>query len=157
MTTKTSLRDCEVFKTFSESELAKISDISSVEEQPAGAAVFREGTDADTLYVLQDGKVALQMQLPDTQARAPRRVSVDIVTRNEMFGWSALVEPHRYTLMAICLEPTRVLAINAVRLRSLMEEDRRVGYELLHQLVRLVASRLEETRHVLISERGGLS
>ncbi len=147
--------DCQVFKTLGDGDVQRIADISTVEEHAAGSTVFREGTPSEKLYLLQNGKVALQMQLPSNQAQAGRRVSVDIVTQNEVFGWSALVEPHRYTLMAVCLEPTKVVAIDAFKLRSMMDGDQRVGYELLRQIIRVLASRLEESRHVLVSERLG--
>ncbi|MBI2957450.1 MAG: cyclic nucleotide-binding domain-containing protein [Chloroflexi bacterium] len=152
MTMKNALKECGVFCTLGNADLDQIEKFSSVEDYQAGATIFTEGTSSQKLYVLQSGKVALQMQLPN-QSRVGRRVSVDIVTRNEAFGWSALVEPHLYTLMAVCLEPTRVVAVDAGKLRSLLDEDKRVGYELLKRLIGVVASRLEETRHVLISER----
>ena len=153
MANKAVLKECVVFQTLTEAELDRIADMCAPQDYAAGATVFSEGAPSDKIYVLQSGKVALQMQLPAGGPQPGRRISVDIVSKNEVFGWSALVMPRRYTLMAVCLEPTRLLAIDGVRLRALMQEDSHIGYELLNGLIGVVASRLEETRHVLISER----
>ena len=153
MAYKAALKECVVFQSLTEADLGRMEDMCALQDYAAGTTVFSEGASSDRMYILQSGKVALQMQLPAAGPQPGRRISVDFVSKNEVFGWSALVMPRRYTLMAVCLEPTRLLAIDGVRLRALMQEDSRIGYQLLNGLIGVVASRLEETRHVLISER----
>ncbi len=93
------------------------------------------------------------MQLPAALPHMSRTVTVYVAANNEVFGWSAIVEPHVYTLTAVCLQNVKVLAINGVRLRSLLNENHEVGHEVSNRLVGVVASRLDETRRLLISER----
>jgi CRP-like cAMP-binding protein len=137
----------------SEADTEKFAALSLPQEWGAGVTIFAEGNPANDLYVVEQGKVALQMHLPSTQAQISRRITVDIATKGEVFGWSAVVQPHTYTLTAVCLERTRGLAIDAFKLRNLLKADHRIGYEVLSQLIGVVASRLDETRHLLISER----
>ncbi len=79
--------------------------------------------------------------------------TVAIVNSNEIIGWSALVEPHVYTLTAVCLQPAKVLAINGIKLRSLLGANHHIGYHLQNELIKVVASRLDDTWRVLVSER----
>lgn len=154
MTVRATLKACDVFRGLSESDLDQVAGLGGFQDYVAGATVFAEGMPSDNLYVLESGKVVLQMQLPAPSSKSSRRVSVDVVTKNEVFGWSALVEPRRYTLMAVCLEPCKVVAIDGARLRALFDRNKAIGYDLLTRMIAVVASRLEETRQVLVSERG---
>ena len=153
MTAKQTLRECQLFQALSDADLDRIVNISRPKEYEAGSTIFSERSTAEELYVLEKGRVALQMQLPLVQPQLSKRVTVDVVSQNEVIGWSALVEPHRYTLTAVCLEPTNALALDGIKLRTLLQDNHRMGYEVLSRLIGVVASRLDETRHVLISER----
>lgn len=147
------LRECPIFESLTDTQIGAIVGISKPRDFDPGASVFSEANNAEELFVLEKGKVALQMHLSVQQPQFSRRITVDIVNKGEPFGWSAVVEPHRYTLTAICLEPSKVLAIDGLRLKTLLHTDHQMGYEVLSRLINVVASRLDETRQVLISER----
>ncbi len=153
MRSKRALRECSVFEALDDTELDRLDALTTAKEYEAGTTVFGEGSVAEALYVLESGKLAIQMQIPMSQEQLSKKVTVDIVSANEVFGWSAVVVPYRYTLTAVCLEHSSVLAIDAVKLRTLLQDDIRIGYEVLSRLTGVVASRLDQTRHVLISER----
>lgn len=153
MTAKEMLRKYNIYEPLTDTELDSIAGISQPREFEAGATVFNEKGPADQLYVVEKGKVALQMQLLLSQPQLTKKVTVDIVNPREVFGWSVLVAPYRYTLTAVCLEPTRVLATDGTKLRALIENNQQLGYHVLNQIIKVVASRLDETCHVLISER----
>ncbi len=153
MTVKQVLRDCEVFSELSGAELEKLASSVLEKQYEPGTTLFEEGDSAEELFVLQEGKIALQMTLPRTLGQTGRRVTVDVIARNEVVGWSALVEPYTYTLTAVCLQKVKVLSISGTKLRWLLQDDYKAGYEILKGLIKVVASRLDDTRHVLISER----
>ncbi len=147
------LRDCELFSALSDNELEKVAASVVAKEYEAGTTIFQGGDSADELLVLQEGKVALQMTLPKTQMQMSRRITADIVTRNEVIGWSAIVEPHIYTLTAVCLQNVKALSISGNKLRWLLQDNPEIGYEVLKGLIKVVASRLDDTRQLLVSER----
>lgn len=153
MKVKRALPECQVFATLSDAELEKIASLAVEKEYEAGATLFQESDSPQELFVLEEGKIAVQMILPMTPGQTSRRVTVDVIGKNEVLGWSAIVEPHFYTLAAVCLQKTRVLAINATGLRALLRDNHHLGYEVMKGLIKVVASRLEDTRHVLLSER----
>lgn len=147
------LREYHIFEYLSDTELDSIASITQPREYEAGAIIFSEKSSAEELYLVEKGKVAIQMQLPSSQPQLSKKVTVDVVTSKEVFGWSVLVTPYRYTMTAVCLESTKVLAIDGAKLRALIQSNHRIGYEVLSQIIKVVASRLDETRHVLVSER----
>ncbi len=153
MTVQQLLRECEVFSSLTNAELEKVASSVLEKEYEAGTTILKAGDSAEELLVVQEGKVAVQMTLPKAEGQMSRRVTVDIVARNEVVGWSAIVEPHVYTLTGVCLQKVRVLSISGTKLRWLLRDNPKIGYEVLKGLVKVIASRLDNTRCVLASER----
>lgn len=153
MTGKKVLRDCEVFASLSDEALERIAGSALEKQYAAGLSIFSEGESDDELYVLEEGKVALQMTLQNDLGKMRRRISVDIVSANEIIGWPTVIGQYTHTLTAVCLQNTRVLSINGNNLRWFLQDNPAAVYEVLKGVIKVVASRLEETRRLLISER----
>jgi CRP-like cAMP-binding protein len=153
MTAQQVLRECEVFSALTNAELEKVAGLVLEKEYEAGTTIFQGGDSAEGLFVLQEGKVAVQMTLPKTQMQMSRRITVDVVTRNGVVGWSAIVEPYMYTLTAVCLQKVKALSISGNKLRWLLQDDPKIGYGVMKGLIKVVASRLDDTRQLLVSER----
>lgn len=153
MTAQKRLRECQVFSVLTNAELEKIASLVLEKEYEAGTTIFKGGDSAEELLVLQEGKIVLQMTLPKARMQMSRKVTIDIVTRNEAVGWSVMVEPYVYTFTAVCLQEVKALSISGIKLRWLLQDDPKIGYNVLKGLIKVVASRLDETRQLLISER----
>lgn len=147
------IRDCELFATLSNDELERIASSASEKQYEAGTTIFHEGENADELFMLQEGKVALQMTLKDNHGVTHRRMSVYVVSANEVFGLPAAIAPYTHTVTAVCLQNAKVLAINGNDLRWLLQNNPSTGFNVLEGIIKIVVSRLEETRCLLISER----
>jgi CRP-like cAMP-binding protein len=153
MTGKQTLRQCRVFSALDEVALDAVAASLIEKEYEAGATIFAEGDPAVELLVVVEGKIALQMSASAVAGLPPRRITVDAIGRGEVVGWSAVVAPYRYTLSGVCLQDTKVLSISSNKLRWLMDDNRAIGFEILSGLSRVVATRLSDTRQVLVSER----
>jgi CRP/FNR family cyclic AMP-dependent transcriptional regulator len=153
MDTIQALKQCGLFSSVGDKALEDISGWARQMTYEPGAPMFDEGQSAEELYVVQEGRVAVQMTLRRVDGERARRITIDVATKNEVIGWSAIVEPHKYTFAAVCTQRAVVLAITADKLRRLLREDSRTGYEVLKALTRVIADRLDETRRILISER----
>lgn len=153
ITSKQVLRECPVFAALSDGELEKVASLVSEKQYEAGTTLFQEGDSAEELMVIEEGRVAVQMTLLKTPGQISRRVTIDVVSKSEVLGWSAVVEPYLYTLTAVCLQKVRALSINGAKLRQLLQDNCGIGCKVLNGLIRVVASRLDDTRQVLISER----
>ena len=82
------------------------------------------------------------------------QVTVDIVTKGEGMGWSSVVEPYLYTLGARCIDDSKVIALDAVKLRNIFNEDVALGFKFMHATAKVVATRLTHTEIILVGERG---
>ncbi len=135
-----------------DSNLSKIATLPSCREeayQPE-VVIFRAGDEANYLYVLKEGRVDLVAEVPSMSKQAATNIVVDIVTTGGFFGWSALVEPHFYTMSAVCKEPSRAVVISGIELMGLFEKDHHINYKVFQSLSYIVGTRLRNMEQVLM-------
>ena len=148
------LKSSELFKGLEARYLEKVAPLCRGASFQEAVRLFKEGDEAKELYVLTEGQVALEIEVRPVPDRPAIPTAVEVVTKGEAFGWSALVEPHVYTSSARCLSNCQVLAIRGDRLRRIMDDDPGLGYGLMKQLAKLVSVRLTHTRLRLTSGLG---
>ncbi len=142
------LRDCELFEELNDAELSEVAALCREESYPAGAIVFTEAEMAKDLCILQEGKVALQVQLR-SMAEIGGEVTIEVVEPGRIFGWSALVRQRRLTATARCLEDVRVVAVKGDALNQLFERNAHIGFVVIKRLADVISSRLRLTRERL--------
>ena len=145
------LESSDAFQGLTQAQLERIAALSRAEVYPPGSIIFREGAEASKLYVVVEGRVALEMLIQLGPNRPGRQTTVEVVGRGGVLAWSALVEPYVLTLTARSVESTRVLAIDATSLRALVCEDSILGFVLMQGIASTVSRRLREARRSLIS------
>jgi len=148
------LKSSELFGGLEVNHLEEVANLCRGNSYRKGETIFREGDEAKELYVLADGRVALEMEVRPLPDHPSIPTAVEVVTEGETFGWSALVEPYVYTLSARCMAHCRVLAIDGDMLRQVMAGDISLGYELMKRLTKIISLRLSHTRLRLISGLG---
>ena len=108
-------------------------------EVPEGELLFQEGEQATAMYIIVDGSVDLEFKLG---RRDNHPTSLETLGTGDMVGWSALVSPYVYTCSAVAATDARVLEVDSVKLRSLMEENSEVGYRLMSYAAQVIRRRL---------------
>jgi signal transduction histidine kinase len=151
MITIQTLSKFSIFEHLTDDELERIAALCREEVYEAGATIHEEGSAAEYLYVVQDGKVVLEMELELQPYASPRRTTIEVVTKGEAFGWSSLVEPHIRTLSAKCMERTRLIILKGSELLDLFDSEPHIGYRITRGIAEMVASRLRDTRQKLTS------
>jgi CRP-like cAMP-binding protein len=154
MVTANDLKEFKYFKGFTDAQLEKLAAITVEESYEAGAQMYKKGNPARSLFMCQEGKVVMVMDNYMGPNQAPMQITVDIITKGESMGWSAVVEPYLYTLGALCIDNARLFALDAAKLRSLIDEDCELGYKVMQATAKVIASRLTHTRILLVGERG---
>ena len=124
----------------------KIAGICELTSYEAGQYLFREGDKEDYLYIMVEGRVALEIHVP---GRGTMRVytaePMDIV------GWSSITPVVRQrTAAARAVLPSRLLRMLAADLYRFCDEDHDLGYVVMRRLSNVVASRLLTTRLQLL-------
>ena len=118
------------------------------------STIFQQGRPAGYLYIVQQGKVGLEMLVPSPSGGSTRTTLVSVLGPGEVFGWSALVEPHVFSMSAIAMERCDLIMVEGEALREAMRRYLGLGYVVLSNLTKLMAQRLDQTRQALIYERG---
>ena len=145
------LSKCPFFEGLTDNELERIAVLCHEEVYEAGTTIFEEGDAADYLYIVEEGKVALEMQLELRPYASPKKTTIEVATKCEAFGWSALVEPHTLTLSAKCTERAKIIVIKGSDLLDLFDSEPLIGHRVLGRVTQVVASRLKDTRQKLTS------
>jgi hypothetical protein len=140
------LRRYPYFVSVGEESLKRIAMMADEVNVDAGTRMFNEGEPANQLYVIVQGEVNVQYQLGNDELR-----TVDTLVGGDILVWSAIIAPYKTTAIGTATKPTQLIQIDAVKLRALCEEDPRVGYQLVIEVAKLLAHRLEGARAQLAS------
>jgi CRP/FNR family cyclic AMP-dependent transcriptional regulator len=136
------LKEVGVFQGINDDELAMVGQsVVRIQEYHAGDAIFTENSESTRMYVVDSGRVNLDIEaVPDT------RLQVASLTRNEVFGWEALVPPYRYTTTAGAVADSRVIVLDGEVMRKLCETHPDICARVMERVVRIAADQLVATR-----------
>lgn len=154
MNLKEELKNSFVFRKLDEEELEKILPLCTEEEHPAGTELYREGNFADKLYIVRKGKTALDLKNNMVPYGPPNRMIVDMISPGDTMGWSAVVQPHIYTLSCRCVEDCSLISISGLGLMDLISRECHIGLKVMTAIAKIIATRLTHTRVLIIGERG---
>ena len=139
------LRDLAFTHGFSGEQLDRLSGLTTPIHWESDAVIFREGEVGTSLYVVEEGRVAIELILPGRG-----RTTILTVGRGQVFGWSSVFYERPKTTSARAVVATAALAMDAPRLRALCDADAQLGYVLTRRLLETVSDRLKATRMQLL-------
>lgn len=110
----------------------------------AGHVIFREGDDYSVLYLLEEGMIALELEVPGHVLR------VQTLYGGDIFDWSALLPHAGKHFQARALEPVTALAFEGAELLASFKADPEFGLAFMLRLMGVVSERLRATRMQLL-------
>lgn len=108
---------------------------------PAGDFLLKQNDRAERFFLLLDGQVLLTSHVPQQGEMA-----VETLSGGDVLGWSWLIPPYHWHFDARAQSPVTALALDAGRVRRLMEADHDLGYELMKRFLDVVVHRLQANR-----------
>jgi len=117
--------------------MSKIADICSEEQYADGTVLFKEGENADNLYILEEGIADLLID-EDT-------FIYSLTEQSDIFGWSSLVESAQYTATAVCMTDVKVLKIPTKTLQRIFDENPEIGNVVFRRLAGIFNKRMTKT------------
>ncbi len=144
------LKSFSLFSGLGQTELAGIAKLCRERAYESGSVIFTIGGSATDVYLLETGKVEIQIEFKIHDYEVI--TTIYAVGKGEIFGWSALVPPHRLTASARCEGKADVIMINGKELLEFLEKDKRIGYTVMKNLSALISSRLASTTIALRHE-----
>ncbi len=134
------LHACALFQALPADRLAKVAEIATHRDLPAGAVIFREGDTGDEMYVVVAGKVRISKQIPGAGEEA-----LGILEAGSHFGEMAMIDDSPRSADAVAHSACALAVVRRDELDRLMFVDKDLAYDLLWSFVRTLSARLRET------------
>jgi CRP-like cAMP-binding protein len=103
----------------------------------SGTVVVQQGAPADYFYLVISGKAQVSFKPYDDGTP----ITVSHVSRDSLFGWSAVVGRPTYTSSVTVIEDIETYRIHGSRLRNLCVDYPQAGKDILDRLANIVSSR----------------
>ncbi len=139
------LKKSDLFADLNENEMRLIDAIVQTEQVKAGTIVCKQGRAEDNIYIVEDGAVAILLEVGAMSDR-----QVQAASTFESCGWSAMVEPYISTATVKATEKTKLLSFGGDDLRKLCKSHPEIGMKIYHAVARVVAKRLRQAYHQLL-------
>jgi CRP/FNR family transcriptional regulator, cyclic AMP receptor protein len=146
------LAEHELFAGLDPSTVALLAGCASNVVFGVDERIFVEGGPADRFFIVRHGRVALEVTAPGSG-----RMIIETLGDGAVLGWSWIVAPYQWRFDAVAQETTRAFAFNVGCLRTKMDEDPRVGYQLMSRFLPIIVDRLQATRLRLLDLYGSAS
>lgn len=133
------------FAGMSDEHLETMSGCGRLVHFKPGEYLLREGDEADTFYLIRDGDVAIESDIPAAGAASVARVGAGGIT-----GYSWLFPPYRNSFDSIALTNVSAVALDGECLRGKAEADHELGYQLMKRFAQVMLDRLQATRRQML-------
>lgn len=114
-----------------------------------GDVLFAEGASADRFFLVEHGRVSVEMHIPGRGG-----VVIDTVEERDVVGWSWLFPPYRWHFDARAVTDVRAVEFDGRCLRAKCDDDPRLGYMLMQRFAERLMRRLQATRIRLLDLYG---
>lgn len=109
-----------VFMSLHESVIDKIRRLGSDTTFTAHEPIFREGDEADFLYLVESGGVSLFIEKFNT------KIQIDLAAPGDWFGEMAVYSGSRRTASAVALEDSRLLRVDKASFHAMLKEETQI-------------------------------
>lgn len=131
------LKRSDVFHYLDDEELKIVEKMATPMVFEAGTIICKQDTEAENIYVIEEGLVSIILELGPTDKR-----QIQTANKFECFGWSATIPPFRSTCTAKALERTKVLAFKGKELRNLIYTNPKLCAEIAGGVAYVISQRL---------------
>jgi CRP-like cAMP-binding protein len=145
MTKVEELNKFDFFNAFSEKQLAELIKVTGKKAYAKGSDIYKEGDRANEVFIVSKGWVSLRKIDPEKDIG----ISFENRGRGELFGTACFMKPQEYTLNAICMEDSEVLAMDADKLFDLFQKDYQIGYLFLKEIATVYFERYKSVKRQL--------
>ncbi|MFO7554691.1 MAG: cyclic nucleotide-binding domain-containing protein [Desulfobacterales bacterium] len=145
MTDVKDFKNFDFFNAFSEAQLKEIAKVTEKKTFKKGSEIYKEGTRANHIFLVSKGWVSLRKIDPEKDIG----ISFENREKGELFGTACFMKPQEYTLNAICMEDSEVLAMNADKLFDLFQKDNEIGYRFIKEVAKVYFERYKSVKKQL--------
>jgi len=145
------LRRYPFFAMLSFEQLKAVALITEEKSYAKGTILLKENTPATKLILLIEGD--LDLIFSGGGEVAISNALVGSIAPGEACGVSSLIEPYQYISSVKATVAVKVIEVNGLALRALMEVDPKLGYAMMRNISTAVLERLKYTQVELAAAR----
>ena len=145
------LRRYPFFASLIDDQLKAIAMIAEEKTYPKDTILIKENTTATRLVLLLEGDVDLIYSGGGEGAIV--NALVGSIAPGEIYGVSSLIQPYKFISSARATMQVKVIEIDGMALRALMEVDQKLGYTMMRNIAAAVLERLKYTQVELAAAR----
>ena len=142
------IKSSQLFWGLSEDQIGKLVPLCEEQSFDAGLRIITEGDEADSFYIIEQGKVALETEIR-IGSHTRKQAVIDVLGSNEVFGWPALSDIPAHDNSAIAIENSKLLVFNGDQVRALCDKDPELGHKVIQEIIKLVSDRLSKSKRTL--------
>ena len=123
------------------SQVSLIVSYASEAQYKPGQRVFQRDFDANEFFIVRSGSVVIEVPAIDGES-----LKIHTVGDGSLLGWSWFIPPYRWSFDARAVTTSRLISVDADKLRAACDADPRLGYQLVKRFAMLMAERLNSAR-----------
>ncbi|HUT44028.1 MAG TPA: cyclic nucleotide-binding domain-containing protein [Desulfobacterales bacterium] len=135
----------DFFNAFSKDQLAGLAKVTETKTFKKGSEIYKEGDRANHIFLVSKGWVSLRKIDPERDLG----IAFENREKGELFGTACFMKPQEYTLNAICMEDSEVMAMDADKLFDLFQKDYQIGYLFLKEVGKVYFERYKSVKRQL--------
>ena len=110
-----------------------------------GTRLFSEGGQADRFWLIRDGRISLEFNVPGRGD-----IVIEQIGPGSVVGWSWMFPPYRWHFRAVAAEQTLSVELDGAGVRRLCEDEPVLGYELTNRFAAVLTDRLHAAHRRLV-------
>lgn len=140
------LTDLDLFKGLKKSQLDQLKHLMEFCSFPADMVIFDQDANADYLYILVKGEIAIRYKPYD----GPPLIISRIFPGN-VFGWSSALNREFYNSAAISVVESDALRIKGINLQNLCDTCPVTGAIFMDRLAGVISERIKHSHHEILA------
>ena len=129
------------FAALTDEQRAALAEDGAAVSFSAGERLFEEGGVADRFWLIEAGRVALDLRIPGRGDQI-----IETLAPGTVLGWSWLQPPYRWHFGAVARTATTAIEFEAPAVRRRCDADPAFGYAALRLFTPVITERLQATR-----------
>jgi CRP-like cAMP-binding protein len=138
------LQTIPLFGDLTKTQLEKIANLCSEKSISCGETFFKEGEHGNTFFVVPRGEIEVLLTVGKDALACLKWVGV-----GEILGIQALAPPYRYSSTGRSVTEGTLLAIDAVKLDQLFQQDSQLAFSFLTSLMGAALNRIDGLRSMI--------
>ena len=133
-------------------ELKRLATVCEEVTVERGVAIFEQEDTAIDMYLILTGQVVLEKLIRTATHPEDRRTVVRPMGPGQLIGWTALTS-RVYTVTGRVSQASRLIRIDAVKLRRIMDKSPRLGYKFMSMVADRASDAMRALEEALMAER----